>query len=357
MAGNPYTWTTTASTNDAADTDINWAEGQTPSSVNNSARGMMAGIAGWLKDTNATLTTGGSANTQTVTGNIVYAALSTGLRLILKAGFTNTAACTLNLTPAGGSAFGSKSIKVINTGGEADPLANAITANGHYIFEYDAAANGATGAWILLNPAPAALPQLTALTSGIAQTYSVPAGARYLMVEGVGPGGPGAGSGTNATSGTIGTATTFGTLTGSPGGVGSTVFATTSTGGAASNGDVNLTGGDGQGPDLSTFHMPGGNGGGTFFGAGGNGGAAGGGAGIAGKSGTGSGGGGGGIASTPNAGGGGAGGGYFRKLITSPLTSYTYTVGASTTGGNAGTGGAAGGAGASGLIIVTAYFS
>src|SRR5215471_1231146 len=152
MAGNPYTWTTTASTNDAADTDINWAEGQTPSSVNNSARGMMAGIAGWLKDTNATLTTGGSANAQTVTSNVAYASLATGLKLLLKAGFTNTGACTLNLTPSGGSAFGSKSIKIISLSGETDPTAGQITTNGHYIFEYDAAANSAAGAWILINP-------------------------------------------------------------------------------------------------------------------------------------------------------------------------------------------------------------
>src|SRR5215831_15239710 len=152
MAGNPYLWTTTASSNDTADADINWAEGQLPSSVNNSSRGMMAGIAGWLKDTNGTLTTGGSANAQTVTSNVAYSALATGLRLVLKAGFTNTGACTLNLTPFGGSAFGAKAIKIISRAGEGDPGAAFIKANGHYIFEYDSTANSSAGAWILQNP-------------------------------------------------------------------------------------------------------------------------------------------------------------------------------------------------------------
>ncbi len=153
MAGNPYLWSPTAATNSAADADINWVEGQLPSTVNDSARAMMAGVAGWLKDTNATLTTGGSANAQTVTSNVNYAALATGLRLVLKAGFSNTtAACTLTVTPSGGGAFGAKAIKVFTASGESDPGINSIRLNGHYLVEYDTAANAAAGAWILLNP-------------------------------------------------------------------------------------------------------------------------------------------------------------------------------------------------------------
>jgi hypothetical protein len=40
-----YDWSTTASTNGSADATINFAEGQTPSSVNDSARALMARIA------------------------------------------------------------------------------------------------------------------------------------------------------------------------------------------------------------------------------------------------------------------------------------------------------------------------
>ena len=40
---------TTAATNSSSDSDINWSEGQSPGSVNNSARALMAGVAGWLR--------------------------------------------------------------------------------------------------------------------------------------------------------------------------------------------------------------------------------------------------------------------------------------------------------------------
>ena len=50
MATGIGAWDTTAANNDDADTDINWAEGQAPSTVNNSARAMMAAVATWLRD-------------------------------------------------------------------------------------------------------------------------------------------------------------------------------------------------------------------------------------------------------------------------------------------------------------------
>lgn len=178
MAGNPYLWSTTAATNSAADSDINFAEGQSPGSVNDSVRALMAGTAGWLKDTNSTLTTGGTANVLTVTTNIAYTALATGIRLHLKASLTNTTACTLNVTPAGGAAFGPKSIRVFTADGETDPVSGAITANGHYIIEYDTAANSAAGGWLLLNPT------LSAFTTGdVKTTFKVTADAGWVMMN------------------------------------------------------------------------------------------------------------------------------------------------------------------------------
>ena len=45
MTANVNKWSKTALTNGTADPDINWVEGQLPSTVNNSARAVMQGVA------------------------------------------------------------------------------------------------------------------------------------------------------------------------------------------------------------------------------------------------------------------------------------------------------------------------
>jgi hypothetical protein len=185
MAGNPYTWETTAANNDDADGDINFLEGQTPGSVNNSARGVMAGVAGWLKDTNGSVETGGSANGYTVTSNVSYAALATGVVLGVKANHTNTGASTLTL-----NALASKAIRAIAGAADRALMANEIVDNGHYILRYDAAANSAAGAWILLNPTPLVqtTSSVTTLTNQTSVEWaSLPAGVNKfeIMFSGV----------------------------------------------------------------------------------------------------------------------------------------------------------------------------
>lgn len=53
---------------------------------------------------------------------------------------------------------------------------------------------------------------------------------------------------------------------------------------------------------------------------------------------------------------GGGAGGYIEAIINSPLSSYSYAIGAGGTAGSAGSGGYAGGSGGSGVIMITAYF-
>lgn len=50
MASGLKSWSTTAGDNDDADSSINWAENQAPSTVNNSARAMMAATRAWYED-------------------------------------------------------------------------------------------------------------------------------------------------------------------------------------------------------------------------------------------------------------------------------------------------------------------
>lgn len=76
MATGVHSWSTTAASNATADSNVNWAEGQAPSSVNDSARALMASVAMWRNDTNGSIATGGSSTAYTVTSNQTFASLS-----------------------------------------------------------------------------------------------------------------------------------------------------------------------------------------------------------------------------------------------------------------------------------------
>lgn len=62
-----FLWSQTAATNNTIDSTVNWREGQAPSTVNNSARAMMAALAKYRDDIGSTLTTGGSSTAYTAT--------------------------------------------------------------------------------------------------------------------------------------------------------------------------------------------------------------------------------------------------------------------------------------------------
>ncbi len=141
-------WSTTAATNATADPNVGWAEGQLPSTVNNSARAMMAAVARDKKDNDGSLTTAGSANAYTLTINNTWTAYANGQKLSFKASFTNTGAVTLNVTNADATALGAKAIR--GPGDTALP-ANAIISGGRYNVQYDTTANASAGGWVLLN--------------------------------------------------------------------------------------------------------------------------------------------------------------------------------------------------------------
>jgi hypothetical protein len=137
---NVQDWSTTAATNSTADSSINFAEGQAPSTVNDSARSLMAGVAKWRNLLNGSKTTGGAANVQTLTTGLSYSSLPDGLMVLVKAGFTNTASTTLN-TDAIGAVTLKNQLGANLSGGE-------IVAGGYYWLRYTT-----TGpAWTLLTP-------------------------------------------------------------------------------------------------------------------------------------------------------------------------------------------------------------
>ena len=99
MATGVKSWSTTAADNSAADSTIGWAEGQSPASVNDSARAMMARIADWyLQIDGGTVsggTVGGSASAITLTCSPTVDARAAGQRYLFKLGSTITGATTL----------------------------------------------------------------------------------------------------------------------------------------------------------------------------------------------------------------------------------------------------------------------
>lgn len=76
MAQGLYAWSKTAATNANSDSTINWAEGQAPSSVNDSARAVMARVAEARDDWAGSITTAGTSTAYMATTNQVFASLA-----------------------------------------------------------------------------------------------------------------------------------------------------------------------------------------------------------------------------------------------------------------------------------------
>ncbi|MET4526534.1 tail fiber protein [Bradyrhizobium sp. JR18.2] len=68
-AGAVNTWSQTAAINSNVDTTVNWQEGQAPSSVNDSARAMMASMAKYRDDNNGSLAATGTSTALSLTTN------------------------------------------------------------------------------------------------------------------------------------------------------------------------------------------------------------------------------------------------------------------------------------------------
>jgi microcystin-dependent protein len=98
-----YNWSRTASSNATADPTVNWAEGQSPSSVNDSARAMMARTAEWRDDVSGAIVTAGSSTAYTVTSFQVFNTLANmaNQMIAFTPHATNGATVTLNVDGLG----------------------------------------------------------------------------------------------------------------------------------------------------------------------------------------------------------------------------------------------------------------
>lgn len=99
-----YKWSQTASADATADSTINWAEGQSPSSVNDSARAMMAAIAKYRDDTAGAIVTTGTSTAYAVNTYQVAQSLAQlhGQVIAFTPHATNGTTVTLNVDSLGG---------------------------------------------------------------------------------------------------------------------------------------------------------------------------------------------------------------------------------------------------------------
>lgn len=132
-------WSQTAASNATADSAVNFAEGQAPSSVNDSARGLMASVAKWRDDIHGILTSGGSGTAYTLTTNQTIASNLNGATFQFTPGTTNTGAVTLSV-----DSNTAKPIRFL-TGSSGDLVAGTLIAGSLYQVTY----YSSTEEWLL----------------------------------------------------------------------------------------------------------------------------------------------------------------------------------------------------------------
>lgn len=191
MADDIYELSTTAGSNSSVG-GMNWAEGQAPSTVNNSSRQFACLIARFIGDLGGAISAGGTADGLTVAANNAFSTLANGRIIAFRATADNTAAATLNV-----NGIGAKAIRKMDSSGDVAIIAGEIQNTGLYMCRYSTALNGGAGAWLLMDPTPAATlgkppTQQIFLTPG-AFTWTKPAGCRFAMFEAVGGGAGGGG--------------------------------------------------------------------------------------------------------------------------------------------------------------------
>lgn len=96
-----WKWSTTAASNDTADSTINLREGMAPSAVNDSNRAMMAAAAKYRDDQSGNLVTGGTSTAYTLTTNQVFTSLTDGISVTCRMSATSGATPTLNVDSLG----------------------------------------------------------------------------------------------------------------------------------------------------------------------------------------------------------------------------------------------------------------
>ncbi len=132
------------------------------STADDSFRNLGSFLSKWWSDLGGANTVTGTGDAIAVTTPTVYTALKTGMRFQFIASAANTAAVTLNF-----DAIGAKAVRKISGGVDIALVAGDIPGAKYRVdLVYDATANAAAGAWIVIGVAVAAA---TTSTAGVVQ--------------------------------------------------------------------------------------------------------------------------------------------------------------------------------------------
>src|SRR5262245_29407097 len=192
MAGEDYqSWSVTAASNGDIDSLINWKEGQTRASVNNSSRSELAAHAKNRNLLNGSIVTTGSANAQAFLSGVTYTAVPNNMVVKLKvgAGLTNTGPTTLNMDGNGAVA--------VKTADGLDVLGGEFVANCYVDLVY----NGTNWIWLFgreflfdrINGGGGIVIGKQVYSTPGSYTYFPTPGTDTVIIEAVGGGGGGGG--------------------------------------------------------------------------------------------------------------------------------------------------------------------
>lgn len=134
-----YKWQQASGSNATADSTVNWAEGQAPSTVNDSARAMMAATAKYRDDIAGAIVTGGSSTAYAISSYEGFDTLAhlNGQVVAFTPHVTNGATVTLNVDALGA--------KPLRTAPNTELLAGTIIQGTPYVAVY----NNGDGAFYL----------------------------------------------------------------------------------------------------------------------------------------------------------------------------------------------------------------
>jgi hypothetical protein len=118
MATGVTSWSQDAANNDDADSSVNYAEGQAPSTLNDAGRGLMSSVAKYRDDTAGSLVTAGTTTAYTLTTNQGFADLDAldGQELTIRFNAANGASPTLNVDTCGAKAIRINATTAVPTG-------------------------------------------------------------------------------------------------------------------------------------------------------------------------------------------------------------------------------------------------